>query len=658
LSESENPRHPGTAMKGYFARRPRLAVAIVVILCGAALFCRWLWAGSQNQDASVAACVSHGEPAIGSQAVADPIEAAYVFLDTQMDRYHRSTAIYSEPGFSAYYPEGKMGDVDDIVAGSDVLMPDTGRAPLRIDYRPRQSGGQGWAGIYLLYPGGNWGQFPGRNLTGATKLSFWTCAEREMRAEFSIGGIRDPGLPHADSFAKVSTGPLVLTSKWQRHEIDLRGRDLSSVIGALSVVSSRDGDDAPRTFFIDLVTVDLPALDQPRFIQSYYPGSCRDGGLPNRAEIYDQALALLAFLARGRPDDLARAELIARAMIEAQSHDRTFKDGRLRNAYASGELIDPHFGTTRIPGKYDREVGKYLEDENSAGTDTGNMAWAALALVQAHALLPKRPGDPYLNAARTLGKWIIENTKVDDELGGFSAGVQGFEKAAGNPEGQVRKAYRSTEHNIDLEALFERLASIAGPDSPEGLSWMAAAAHARSFVDAMQNKAPDAPYFWTGTAAGTSINETNIPLDVQTWAVLRTRQADKYRGALDWALKNCTAKGSSDTFDFNCNDGDGAWWEGTAQVAAALHWLKRDREVAPVLDRLRGAQLTNGPVPGALPAASRCGLTTGFQQAYLSGKSLPWLYPDWPHIGTTAWFIFATLGVNPFHLADGPKGKP
>jgi hypothetical protein len=51
-----------------------------------------------------------------------------------------------------------------------------------------------------------------------------------------------------------------------------------------------------------------------------------------------------------------------------------------------------------------------------------------------------------------------------------------------------------------------------------------------------------------------------------------------------------------------------------------------------------------------LPAASRCGLTTGFDQTFQSGKTVPWLYPDWPHIGATAWFIFAALGVNPYFI--------
>jgi hypothetical protein len=595
------------------------------------------------------ACGTHDgreSEAAGQMGDRVSIDAAFDFLDAQMDRFHRSTIVYSGPGFSAYYPSGKIGDVGDISADQD-------GSSLRIDYRPTRSSGLGWAGIDFLYPDGNWGRLPGRNLSGATLLTFWVCADHDTYAEFSIGQIRDSSLPYSDSLTRRSTGLVAVSTTWQRYGINLKGADLSSVIGALAVATNRDKDRRSRSIFLDDITIDLPRLEEPRFVQSYVAEDCPDGGSRNSAQIYDQAVVLLAFLARGRQDDVRRAELIARALVEAQNKDRTFKDGRLRNAYASGDLIDPQVGTTRIPGEYDRRAQAYLEDENAVGSDTGNMAWAALALVQAHALLPKRAGDPYLNAALSLARWIVANTGVNDALGGFSAGMQGFERQAGVPEGQDRKNYRSTEHNIDLAALFEHLAATVGRDTTEGQYWSAQMAHARSFVDKMRNDEAAAPYFWTGTGAGANINKSVIPLDVQTWAVLGTREPASHTGALDWALNHCTEKGRSDAFDFNCNDGDGAWWEGTAQVAASLRWLKRAQDAAPVLTRLQQAQTKVGPATGAIPAASRCGLTTGFDFAFHSGKTLPWLYPNWPHIAATAWFIFAALGANPYFVEDG-----
>jgi hypothetical protein len=588
------------------------------------------------------------------------IDAAIEFLKAQMDRYHRSTIVYAEDGLGAYYPSGKMGDVDDISVGLPRGGDHAGGTSLQIDYHPRHSGGLGWAGIHFLYPDGNWGQFPGRNLTGATRLTFLACADHHTRAEFSVGGVRDPGLPYFDTLPKVSTGIVAVTPTWQHYEIDLKGRDLSSVIGGFAVATSRDLDPDPRSLFLDDVAIDLSRLDEPRFLPSNLPrGICEVGVLHNSAQIYDQALVLLAFLARGQPDDLRRAELLARALVEARRRDRTFKDERLRNAYAGGELIDQHLGTTRFPVAYDPTTHAFVEDEDAVGTDSGNMAWAALALVEAHALLPKRAGDPYLSAAASLARWVVANTRVEDPLGGFSAGVQGFERAAAVPEGQERKDYRATEHNIDLEALFERLATALAGEPEESRHWSAQMTHARSFVDKMRAGGSDTfYYYWTGTAAGAGvrINKSVVPLDVQTWSVLGAREPGHHAGALDWALKNCTESGSRDAFDFNCNDGDGAWWEGTAQVAAALRWLKRDEEAAPMLARLRAAQLTDKPAAGALPAASRCGLTTGFTKTFHNGKTMPWLYTNWPHIGATAWFIFAALGANPYFV-DGTAAR-
>jgi hypothetical protein len=588
-------------------------------------------------------------------AGAADIDAAFQFLKGQMDRYHESTIVYSADGFGAYHPGRSIGDVNDV----RVAPPgdNSNHTFVQIDYRPQHSGGLGWAGIYFLYPDGNWGQRPGRNLTGATRLTFWACADHLTRAEFFVGGIHDPHLPHADSLKKASTGTVPVTPTWQRYEIDLTGKDLSSVIGGFGVATSRDQDPDPRSLFLEDITFNLPRLDEPHFLPSNFPqGICPIGVLHNSAQIYDQAVVLLALLARRQPDDLRRADLLARSLVEAQHRDRTFKDGRLRNAYAGGELLDPDLGTTRLPGWYDSTTQRFIEDENAVGTDTGDMAWGALALVQAHALLPKRAGDPFLKAAKALARWIVVNTKVEDPLGGFSGGVQGFERASGVPEGQHRRDYRATEHNIDLAALFARLATAAS-DPEESGYWTAQMFHARSFVNKMRADGANAPFYWTGTSAGAGmeINKSVVPLDVQTWSVLSTLEPGHSTEALDWALTNCTAGSISDAFDFNCHDGDGAWWEGTAQVAAALRWLKRGNEAAPMLARLRAAQVKDPPAAGALPAASRCGLTTGFSRTH-NGETVPWVYTDWPHIGATAWFIFAALGANPYFVSDPSAG--
>jgi len=638
-------------------RARRLLLPTAILGCGLAL----LFAGRALAGPAVHGSASTCHKEAGNAASAAPnvdaeqasTDAAFDFLKAQMDLYDRSRSIYSEPGASSYHASGKLGDVEDISAVSDYRgNAHSGHYSLRIDYQPREIDRVGWVSLYFLHPDGNWGQLPGAHLSGATKLIFWSCADAETRVEFSIGGIRKADLPYADSLERRSTGVVFLQPTWRRYEIDLSGADLSSVIGGFAVTIPRQSDSSARSIFLDDIFIERLSSNEPRLVQSYLPTDCDKGGEAHSAQTYDQALVLLAFLARGQAEDLKRAKLIARALVKAQQSDRTFKDGRLRNAYAADEPIDRRTNTARIAEEYNRDAKRYLEDENAAGSDTGNMAWVALALVQAHDRLPKSEGSPYLTAAASIARWIVANTKVNDSLGGFSAGMQGFERASGIPEGQSLRTYRSTEHNIDLEALFEHLAAAAGRETEEGRQWIAQGAHARTFVNRMRNDDDaSARHFWTGTQAGTEINKHVVPLDVQTWAVLRSREPATDVGALTWALKNCTEKGRTDAFDFNCNDGDGAWWEGTAQVAASLRWLKREHDAAPILERLRAAQLKAGAAVGALPAASRCGLTTGFDMSFSSGQIVPWLYPNWPHVGATAWFIFATMGVNPFFLA-------
>jgi hypothetical protein len=522
-------------------------VLLAATLCWLAVFV-WKSGVSAEPVASARSCTSHQDrpltmpmlsrrqdwPSAGPPTDEASIDAAFEFLKAQMDRYHQSTIVYSADGFGAYYPGGRVGDVDDIrVVPPGERGDPAGPSSVQIDYRPQHSGGLGWAGIYFLYPDANWGQRSGRNLSGATKLTFWACADHLTRAEFFVGGIHDPHLPHADSLQKTSTGIVSVTPTWQHYEIDLTGKDASSVIAGLGMATSRDEDQEPRSLFLEDIAFNVSHLDEPHFLPSNLPqGICQVGVLHNSAQVYDQAVVLLAFLARHQPDDLRRAELLARALVEAQHKDRTFKDGRLRNAYAGGELIDPDLGTTRLPGSYDWSARKFVEDENVVGTDTGNMAWAALALVQAHALLPKRAGDPFLKAAVSLAHWIVANTKVEDPLRGFSGGVQGFEQAPGVPEGQQRRDYRATEHNIDLAALFAHLAAGAS-DPEESGHWTAQMIHARSFVDKMRAGGAVVSPYWTGTSggAGMQVNKSVVPLDVQTWSVLSTRDPGQSTGA-------------------------------------------------------------------------------------------------------------------------------
>lgn len=129
--------------------------------------------------------------------------------------------------------------------------PYSGNSCIRIEYR--NNSGTRWAGIAWQEPAGNWGDIPraGYNLQNAEKLTFWARGEKggEVIFEFKMGGLVSGPYPDSDS---ASIGPIQLTEQWQKYEIDLRGRDLSNVIGGFVWATNIDvNDPSGITFYLD-----------------------------------------------------------------------------------------------------------------------------------------------------------------------------------------------------------------------------------------------------------------------------------------------------------------------------------------------------------------------------------------------------------------------
>ncbi|MCS7227317.1 MAG: hypothetical protein NZ821_10035, partial [Gloeomargarita sp. SKYB31] len=198
------------------------------------------------------------------------------------------------------------------------------------------------------------------------------------------------------------------------------------------------------------------------------------------------------------------------AFVYAQQNDRFYTDGRLRDAYQAGDLVAPpgwtpndRVGTARLPGWWDEDNQQW--HELGAGSTTGNLAWAMLALLNYY---EKYGGDPYLEAAAALGNWVEAHARDTRGAGGYTGGYEGEEPSP------TRLLWKSTEHNLDLYVAFERLYRITGESV-----WRERAEHARQFVEAMWND--EAGFYWTGTLDdGVTINSQAVPLDAQTWALL------------------------------------------------------------------------------------------------------------------------------------------
>ncbi len=129
--------------------------------------------------------------------------------------------------------------------------PFSGETCIRTEYR--NNSGTRWAGIYWQNPANNWGTVPGVgfDLQGATKLTFWARGDKggEIITEFKMGGIASGEYIDSDS---ASIGPIQLTKEWTKYEIDLRGRDLSYIIGGFCWATNIDVNDPEGiVFYLD-----------------------------------------------------------------------------------------------------------------------------------------------------------------------------------------------------------------------------------------------------------------------------------------------------------------------------------------------------------------------------------------------------------------------
>ncbi|PYU64244.1 MAG: Tat pathway signal sequence domain protein [Acidobacteria bacterium] len=391
-----------------------------------------------------------------------------------------------------------------------------------------------------------------------------------------------------------------------------------------------------------------------RLCQSY-SDQIAGGTFYSTAFVYDNALLVLAYLARARTSDIQRAKVIGDALLYAQQND-SVSDGRFRQAYFAG-APDSHeiFVTRGLP---------FFQ-----GSAVGDVAWPGIALAQLYARTGLRA---YLEGAVRAASFIetTARDKVNVPPGGYYFG-----------NGQTNK---STEHNIDVYALFTMLAKLTGNGS-----WLDGAQHAKAFVEAMF----DSPsgHFWTGTSDPTHIFYNNSPEDVQSWSYLAF-QDQNFAASIDWVKTNLATTDTSFAFNNgwgsngglrlrvsgvtfaslsklgtvlgdNTVDADAVWLEGTGHLIAAL--LSRrlpakddipsfhgDVSLAGSLiehgqvaqNSLGSGQTVNGQplVVGQGLTASTSVLNTGFGFNY---------FPYF-HIGATSWYLTGVQAVNPLQLAD------
>ncbi len=330
-----------------------------------------------------------------------------------------------------------------------------------------------------------------------------------------------------------------------------------------------------------------PAGGGPVFLPSYPTATAP--ALRGVAFTYDNALAAIALIACG---NRRLARRIGAALVHAAGHDRFFHDGRLRNGYRAG-VVGP--GAVALPGWWDAAARRWDEDAYAIGSGTGNLAWAALALMW---LDPGRPA-----AARRLMD-VVAGWRAPAGAG-FTGGTVGEDAR------QTRLGFRSTEQNTEAAVAFARLGMTAE------------AASARAFVGGMWRGA--AGHFATGSGAGP------VALDAQLLPLLGFgRRPAAWNRARGWVRGHLHA---GEFYAFSTEAPDAGWTEGTALAAMVL----------PDAAALRAARADRAP-DGLLYASAQGTVGTGFANA---PGAAPYAYPHLPQLGATAWAILAETKTNP-----------
>jgi len=150
-----------------------------------------------------------------------------------------------------FIPSGWMGDYGDIkYDGASKEDPYLGDSCIKIVYNGQAAQGARWAGIFWQNPANNWGTVDaGFDLSKATKLTFWARGAKggERIEEFKAGGIMGE---YSDSDS-ASIGPVILNKEWTQYTVDLKGKDLSYIIGGFCWATNIDVNPEGATFYLD-----------------------------------------------------------------------------------------------------------------------------------------------------------------------------------------------------------------------------------------------------------------------------------------------------------------------------------------------------------------------------------------------------------------------
>ena len=251
----------------------------------------------------------------------------------------------------------------------------------------------------------------------------------------------------------------------------------------------------------------------PLLLRSY--DDSRGSGEPDDAVLrtaafsYDNALAVIALLACDRRTQALRVgealRLAASRMI------------RLRNAYRAGPVADKPLPN----GWWDAGQKRWLEDAYQDGTATGNVAWAALALLALHDVTGQAR---WLEAARAARRLDCREHGGRSRRRRFQWRRRGLRCRSAQAALEVDRTQRRPRGVVRLarQARTGRAVEHAGRRVRGAFSRRSGTRRAATFF---VGTLPD----------GVTANRGTSGLDVQLWPLLLADAAHDWRRALDYA---------------------------------------------------------------------------------------------------------------------------
>ncbi len=149
-----------------------------------------------------------------------------------------------------FIPSGWMGDYGDLKFNGAFLEGTV--KVMKISYSALRKQEAGWAGIYWQNRANNWGDKKGGfDLRNYRYLRFRAKGEKgdELIDKFFVGGIS--GQTEEGDTDQGTLGQVELTKAWKDYEIDLRGIDLSHIIGGFGFAVSADTNEKGLTMYLD-----------------------------------------------------------------------------------------------------------------------------------------------------------------------------------------------------------------------------------------------------------------------------------------------------------------------------------------------------------------------------------------------------------------------